>query len=528
MIKKTAAFKNTPEDIDRASDLTWQWLKESNVNRKTALKTKLALEGVLLNLHENASGSEEFKVSSGYRLWQYVIVVEFEGDRYDPLDTSDIEENSFLFQLMQTMDLVPSYSYKKGINQVTFNIEKRRIRSEAYIIAAVLLAVIFGLLGNYIPQNIMDGIRDYGLDLVSNTFSNLLSTFSGFMIFFILISGICGTGSISDFNKIGRSIFRIFIGSSVAGAALMTVLALPLFDLTWGDTVEHTSAADQLYEVIVNIIPSNPIKPFYDGNMMQIVFLALFIGVVILVLEGRVDSVKRFIGEVNILITKAVNIICVMLPLFIFTSLLSVFWDMGFSEIISMWKPILISIVLGLTYPVILLIYISVRYKLSPFLILKRISKSLISALTTASSIASFQTIRDDLTKGLGIDEKLVDLAYPIGMQLNNANYLLIYLLPVLTIAEDYRTPVSFVWVFMASIFSIVFATATPCVSGGTLICIGIMMENLSIPNNSLALAGTLSIILDFILTMDRVFLQELELYLMAKKYNMLDESVLH
>ena len=93
--------------------------------------------------------------------------------------------------------------------------------------------------------------------------------------------------------------------------------------------------------------------------------------------------------------------------------------------------------------------------------------------------------------------------------------------------AEEYRIPVSFVWVFMACIFSIVFATATPCVSGGTLICIGIMMENLSIPNNSLALAGTLSIILDFILTMDRVFLQELELYLMAKKYNMLDESVL-
>ena len=72
-----------------------------------------------------------------------------------------------------------------------------------------------------------------------------------------------------------------------------------------------------------------------------------------------------------------------------------------------------------------------------------------------------------------------------------------------------------------------VFSIATPNVSGGALICVGVMMTNLNMPDSALALAGTLIIILDFYGTATRNLSHELEVFLQAKKFGKVDETVL-
>ncbi|MBR1797002.1 MAG: cation:dicarboxylase symporter family transporter [Clostridiales bacterium] len=527
MIKESQTFEFTNKGIDNASEASWKWLQDNKINRESAMRSRYAIEDILLDIMEHSSGVDAFSVKFGFRFGQPLIIVEYEGEQYNPLESLKTADNTLLLQLLQKMDYGPSYSYRRGHNEIVFRIEKRRVKSEVLMIIAVILAIVLGLAGNIIPPVVKDGASQYALGFISDLFQRMLGIFSGIMIFVILINGICGMGNVSEFSKIGKTVLSRYILFSVFGGSLLAVIALPFFDLQWGGSVEKSDLVNQIYEVVIDIIPSNPVKPFYDGNMMQIVFLAIFVGIVLLTLEGLVDSVKVFVRELDLLITKAVGFICRLLPLFIFASLLTMFWDMGFGAIISLWKPIILSVFLGIIYPVLRLIYISVRYKISPLLILRRISKSLISAFTTASSVASFQTIRNDLVEGLGVDGKLVDLSYPIGMQLHNSNFLLIYLLVVLVMAESYHVPVSIVWIVLAVVFSLIFSAATPCVSGGTLICIGIMMSNLSIPDTGLALAGTLSILLDFVLTMERVFALELELYMQARRFGMLDEKVL-
>ncbi len=524
LIKEVKTFELSHQGIDSASGFIWQWLEGIKVRRESAMRSRLAFEDALLSILENKDDIKEFSVKLGYSFGSPVIILGYGGIRFDPLADAGDGESTLMYQLMQKMDYVPSYSARHGQNEVIFRIEKIRIKSEVLMAAAVLMAVVIGLLGRYISPDIKDGIAHYGLDLVTEVFMSLLSTFSGFMIFVILINGICGIGNISDFSKIGKTVIGRYISFTLLGGALMTAIALPFFKLQWGETSGRSDLPSQLYDVFVGIFPSNPIKPFYDGDMMQIVFLAIFVGVVMLTLQGRVETVKSFVIESDLLITKAVSVICVMLPLFIFASLLSMFWNIGFGALISMWKPLVLCLI-GLIYPVLKLIFISIRYKISPVLILKRISKGLITAFTTSSTVAAFQTIRDNMTCGLGVDSKLFDLSYPIGMQLYNSTYLLNYLLVVLYMAESYTIPVSFVWILLAFLFSVVFATATPCVAGGTLICIGIMMNNLSIPSEALALAGTLSIVMDFVLTSERVFLSEMELYLQARILGMADDK---
>jgi hypothetical protein len=52
-------------------------------------------------------------------------------------------------------------------------------------------------------------------------------------------------------------------------------------------------------------------------------------------------------------------------------------------------------------------------------------------------------------------------------------------------------------------------------------------MSSLNMPKSGLALAGTLSIILDFLVTFLRHFTQELEVYIQARIFNKVDLTVL-
>ena len=44
----------------------------------------------------------------------------------------------------------------------------------------------------------------------------LLNTFAGFMMFICIINGICGIGTVGEFNKIGRKMIGRYLGLSIA------------------------------------------------------------------------------------------------------------------------------------------------------------------------------------------------------------------------------------------------------------------------------------------------------------------------
>ena len=417
-----------------------------------------------------------------------------------------------------------SYQRKGNHNILRFSMPKRRYKSEIFMILGLLLAILFGVVGQYIPEPVRENIRVYGLDFVSNIFLRL---FSGLMIFLALLNGICGSGSVADFSKVGKVIMARYVGFSFLAGTIYTFIEHFFFDFSWGGTIEGASVPEQVESILLDIFPTNPVGPFLEGNMLQIIFLSVFLGAILLILGDRVKSFRSFFTQGNDLITKAVDYICYLLPVFVFTSLLSVFWEMGFEALISFWKPIVVAFCVAILSPVAKLTYVGIVFHISPFTMIRRLSKSIFVAMTTASGIASFSTIKEDLSKRLGVDEKFVGFTYPIGMNVYASNYMVVYLTVVLFLAETYGMQISTVWLAMAGFLCIVFAMATPNVSGATLICIGIIMANLNIPNSGLALAGTLSIILDFLITWLRQFTQEIEVYIQARMFGKVDESVL-
>ena len=59
------------------------------------------------------------------------------------------------------------------------------------------------------------------------------------------------------------------------------------------------NAAAQIYSMILGIIPGNIVTPFLEGNSLQIIFMAVCTGLVLLVLGEKASALRALLDQVN-------------------------------------------------------------------------------------------------------------------------------------------------------------------------------------------------------------------------------------
>ena len=94
-------------------------------------------------------------------------------------------------------------------------------------------------------------------------------------------------------------------------------------------------------------------------------------------------------------------------------------------------------------------------------------------------------------------------------------------------LAEVYQAPVGPTWFAVAGFISLIVSLATPPVSGGTMICLNIMLNALGIPLSGLAIASVLALVFDFISTGSYIAMRHMEMVIQAGHLNLLDTEVL-
>ena len=104
------------------------------------------------------------------------------------------------------------------------------------MLLCIAAAVLVGVLGNMLPEKIQDGMADYLLHFLSDSYMNLLNTFIGPMIFLSIVTGICGFGRVAAFGKAGRLMMTRFVSISFLISGLYVIAMRLLFPLMPGDS----------------------------------------------------------------------------------------------------------------------------------------------------------------------------------------------------------------------------------------------------------------------------------------------------
>ena len=174
-----------------------------------------------------------------------------------------------------------------------------------------------------------------------------------------------------------------------------------------------------------------------------------------------------------------------------------------------------------------MILWISLRKKISPILLIRKALPTFLIALTTASSAASFSTNIKDSNKKLGIDKQLVDFGIPLGQVLFKMSEFAMFIPVVLTFAESYEIPITPVWLFLAYVTVWLISYAVPPVAGGAIMGFTVVFTQLGIPTEAMGIAIALNAITDFPLTAMNVTGWQLTMIDVADSLNMLDKETL-
>ena len=511
--------------IDRASEEAEKALAAYGVERREALRLKLTFEEVLLQYQEKFGEDASFRVRCSNRCSTIRVEIIVTGEAFDPMAKSE-QDADVLRGLLAGLGLAPVWSYKNGKNHVVFLSKKKPLSGTVKMIGALTLAIATGLLLNLLPVGISAKVNDYLLTPVTDAVLGLISAVAGPLIFLSVLGSICSMGNMETMGKIGsKTVKIILLYMSVIGICI-TALGSLFYHVEWGNG--GTSDFVQIMDLIYDIIPSNLFEPFVTGNTLQLIFIAIMVGLAMLALSARVSGVFSLVEQLSAIAQTVMTGLSASLPVlifFIFTGMIS---NGNLITVLQSWKMILIIFLLMAGYYVTNLLRIAVTKKISPLLLFKKAYPTFLIAFTTASSAAAFSgNIRDSVSK-LGIDRKLAEFATPLGQVLFMPGVVTMFFGMEIGFAESYGMPITVPWLILALITNILLAFAVPPVSGGMVMGFTIAFTQLGIPMEILGIALAIDAILDFPCTACDISGWQLTMIDVADSLNMLDREVLH
>ncbi|MCF0137971.1 MAG: cation:dicarboxylase symporter family transporter [Oscillospiraceae bacterium] len=522
--QRNEKYNFSPQAVDELSALCVEALTEAEADRKDILRVRLSIEEILESWLDRLEGREvTFKSYS--RLGRQQIEICVSGDCVK--DDSSDENLLFSSRLLAQSGLVPVYSYKNGGNRLSLTLTKKmRLSSTAQLVISLLLAAALGLICQALPER----VSEVALAVTQPMFDalvGLLKTVASPLVLFSVCLGITGMGDIHTFSTVGSAMVKRFLLLTFVISVLSSLAALPFFAVSFGGSGVETALFGELYDMLLDILPSDIISPFLTGNALQIIFVAIFLGIALLALGTRVSSVRDVLEQLNDLTDYFMSGISKLMPLFIFLSVFGLFCSGITDELASVIKCVILYISIMLAVTVISFLWAAAKYRVSPGLLLKKMLPGTLIAFSTASFTSAMSSVLESCEKDLGIPKNITRFSVPLGQVIFKPTSQLNYFIITICVAEALGVVITPTWVIVAILSTTLIAFADPPIPGGGVGMYTIIFAQLGIPVAGLAIAVSLETLFDPFATAMKTLSLQSELVLSTGRLKLLDTEIL-
>lgn len=458
-------YKLTNENIDQVSLTIEKTLGEWGADTRSLLKTRLAAEETLLKYQEAFGAEARFQQKCTRRLNHIRLEFSVPGERLNPFETGEETESEILQGLLANMGMAPVWQYRNGENLILFTPKKKKRSQMVSLVLAVLLAFLCGGLCRFLPEGAQSFLAKQFISPIFDRFMGLLSAIAGPMIFLSVAWGIYSIGDTATLGRIGKKMIGRFLLMSVVLTLLACLAVRAFFSLEQGNGGVFDFS--ELFSMILDIVPGNFFTPFTEGNPLQIIFVAVLIGMAMLILGRKATVAAAFVEQSNYIVQLIMEAVSSFVPLFVFGSLLNMVLNNDFSVFLHTYKLFFAMLLGDLIVLAVYVCLVCKKQRVKPKVLLEKMTPTFLIALTTASSSAAFAENMDCCEKELGIDKKIVNFGVPLGQVIFMPGVSILFLAVGFCMAESYGVTVSPVWTAAAFLIVIVLAVAAPPIPGG-------------------------------------------------------------
>ena len=352
------------------------------------------------------------------------------------------------------------------------------------ILGAMILGVILGVVwGNGVTA----------IAWVGELFIRLIRMVVVPLVFVTLVSGVISMGDPSKLGSLGVRTLAIYLMTTLVAITIGLTLAALLqpgvgVDLALPTAFQSTEAPS-LKEVLINIFPTNPIAAMAEGNMLQIIVFSLLFGIALKSLGTAGDSLKNSFEVINNVILSLVRMLIELAPYGIFALLFSLFAVQGFGMIGDLAKYFFLLIFVLIFHAFIT--YGSLLYlltQLSPFKFFMKVRSLAVFAFSTSSSSATMPITLDTVRNKLGVNSSVGSFTVPLGATINMDGTAIMQGIATVFISQAYNIDLSMVDYLMVILTATLASIGTAGVPGVGLIMLAMVLEQVGLPVEGIAL----------------------------------------
>lgn len=378
---------------------------------------------------------------------------------------------------------------------------------------------------------------------VGALFLRLLMFIAVPIVLFSLIAGVASLNDTAKLGRIGLKTIVIYLTTTALAITVGLVLAnivrpgagfpeeiragLVEKEGAAAEAKITAAAAPDTWRVVLDIVPANPFAAIATGQMLQIVFAALLVGIGLTMLpRAKAAPVVALFDTMTEVVIKIVHIVLIIAPYAVFALIVVVVADMGLDVLMSLARYSatvvagLVIMVFGV-YPLILRICTRVRYRR----FFHAIAPAQLLAFSSASSGATLPVTMECCEKRLGVHEEVTSFVLPIGATVNMDGTALYQGVAAVFIAQMYALPLTFMDQLTIVLTATLASIGTAAVPGVGIVMLVIVLESVGIPLEGVAVILGVDRILDMCRTVCNITGDCMTCAVVATSENAIDDE---
>ncbi|MDO4978314.1 MAG: cation:dicarboxylase symporter family transporter [Eubacteriales bacterium] len=511
--------------IDEIGAELEHFFEEHGDERKNAIRMAFAAQEILLKYRTHFDDDCVIRTVQTARLGMVRFEIRIPGQQFDPFADAE-EENELMQLLLSRMNIAPTWSYKKGCNRISFiRQEKKKLGSLAQMGIAIVSAAILGMICSAFAPELGLFLSETVLSPIFDSLMGIISTMAALLIFISVMNSICGLNDLSTLSRVGRTMLLSML-KWLTLCSTFTAAGMVLF-YTFKTSAVAGIDLTKVFQMFIDIVPKNLLDPMLNNNTLQLLTLAVIFGISILSVSSSAGSIIKILVELETVVQRTTLILLNLLPAVIFISVFQLFTKGQLTMLVSSIRIPLIYSLIGFLWLLLLYARVCIRCGVSPLILLKKLTPVFIQGFLTASSAATLFQNMNTCEKDLGIDKKLVNFGVPMGQVVYMPGVLCELGALMFGIAYAFGIELTWMMLLIESILAILLSIALPPIPGAGVLCFSIMMNQLGIPLEGLAIALPLEVLIDHIATGLNLSMLQLELIRVGDKLGMLDKKIL-
>jgi Na+/H+-dicarboxylate symporter len=339
------------------------------------------------------------------------------------------------------------------------------------------------------------------LDLIGKIFLGLLKMLIVPLVFASIITGAASIGDPKVLGRIGIKTIALYLCTTVVAiffGLLLGNVIQPGVGLSIEGAAGEAKAAAGIIDVLIGIIPVNPLQALVNGTMLQIIVFALFLGVSATLIGEKGKAFLKFNESLAETMYKMTGIVMKFAPLGIL-ALIAVTAAKYGPAVLAPFAKVIFAVYLGCALQAIVVYsgLVTVVLKKSPLWFFGGVKEAMLAAFVTRSSSAVLPISMRNVQENLGVSEKVSSFVLPLGATINMDGTALYQGVCALFVAQAFGIPLSVGAQVGILITATLASIGTAGVPGAGLIMLSMVLTSAGLPIEGIGLVAGIDAVLD-------------------------------